>query len=396
MRSTFIKKLDLYLGKLLCSILTFWRKTAERDYVLMPKSILFIKLIEQGATVLAYSAIKEAVNQVGREHVYFVLFKENRPVLDFMNLIPNENIYELRNDSFGNFLHDFISFLLAIRKKKVEAAIDMEFFSRSSAIMAYLSGAKYRVGLHRFNAEQPYRGDLLTHRLNYNPFLHISKYYLLLVKVLGESPFGGPELKHLSSQNLQISTPNFHAREEAIQNMKAKIGEKQLAKKLVILNPNASDMLTLRKWSQENFEELAQLLSKQKDVHLIFTGIAKEKHKVEEICASIKEEHYINLAGETSFEELMALYQLASVLVTNDSGPAHFASLVNCPTVVLFGPETPSLFSPIGENVEIVYKNLACSPCVNVYNHRFSPCKNNLCMQNIGVHEVLEKVKRFL
>ena len=42
--------------------------------------------------------------------------------------------------------------------------------------------------------------------------------------------------------------------------------------------------------------------------------------------------------------ELLTLYTLADVLVTNDSGPAHFASLTPVHTVVLFGPETPLLF----------------------------------------------------
>ncbi|MEO7135079.1 MAG: glycosyltransferase family 9 protein [Vicinamibacterales bacterium] len=42
--------------------------------------------------------------------------------------------------------------------------------------------------------------------------------------------------------------------------------------------------------------------------------------------------------------ELLTLYTLASVLVTNDSGPAHFASSTPGHTIVLFGPEPPLLF----------------------------------------------------
>jgi ADP-heptose:LPS heptosyltransferase len=94
--------------------------------------------------------------------------------------------------------------------------------------------------------------------------------------------------------------------------------------------------------------------------------------------------------------ELLTLYTLANVLVTNDSGPAHFASLTTVHTVVLFGPETPLLFGSVAPATTIIWKQLACSPCVSVFNHRLSPCDNNLCMQLITVDEVFAAVDRAL
>ena len=51
------------------------------------------------------------------------------------------------------------------------------------------------------------------------------------------------------------------------------------------------------------------------------------------------------LAGKTTLRQLLVLYTLAEVLVTNDSGPAHFATLTRIRVVMLFGPETPELFA---------------------------------------------------
>lgn len=65
------------------------------------------------------------------------------------------------------------------------------------------------------------------------------------------------------------------------------------------------------------------------------------------------------------------------------------------PSVVLFGPETPRLFGPLGA-AHVVYQDLACSPCVNVFNHRFSPRDNNVCMTSISVETVLGEVHRIL
>jgi len=90
------------------------------------------------------------------------------------------------------------------------------------------------------------------------------------------------------------------------------------------------------------------------------------------------------------------LYTMADVLVTNDSGPGHFASMTRIDTVVLFGPETPALYGPLGPNTHTIWAGLACSPCINPFNHRISPCTNNVCMQSISVPQVFGQVMELL
>jgi ADP-heptose:LPS heptosyltransferase len=82
-------------------------------------------------------------------------------------------------------------------------------------------------------------------------------------------------------------------------------------------------------------------------------------------------------------------------MVTNDSGPAHFAAASGLPTIVLFGPETPDLYRPLG-NSTAIYAGLACSPCVSASNHRKSACDNNVCMSAISVDEVFRAVDAVL
>ena len=71
---------------------------------------------------------------------------------------------------------------------KLDAAIDMEFFARGSAVIAFLSGARARVGFHTWYAAGPYRGDLFTHRLLYNPHLHTTTTFQVLVEALRRDP----------------------------------------------------------------------------------------------------------------------------------------------------------------------------------------------------------------
>ena len=65
-------------------------------------------------------------------------------------------------------------------------------------------------------------------------------------------------------------------------------------------------------------------------------------------------------------------------------------------TIVLFGPETPALYGPLGKNSHVLWSGLACSPCINPFNHRISPCVDNVCMQSISVADVLTKVRELL
>lgn len=90
----------------------------------------------------------------------------------------------------------------------------------------------------------------------------------------------------------------------------------------------------------------------------------------------------------------MLLYMRSELLVTNDSGPAHFASLTPIHVVTLFGPETPALFGARSANTTALWAGLACSPCVNAYNNRQSPCRDNLCMQAISVDQVFAVVAK--
>src|SRR5439155_25623900 len=102
----------------------------------------------------------------------------------------------------------------------------------------------------------------------------------------------------------------------------------------------------------------------------------------------------IQLAGRTTLRQLLVLYTRSDILVTNDSGPAHFASMTPIRVVTLFGPEAPALFAARSANATGLWAGSAWSPGVNAYNNRQSVCRNNLCMQAITVDDVFKEVTR--
>lgn len=399
-----MRQIDKWIGVPLCFGLNLVRllwngispKPLAEQEPQTPKKILFIKLIEQGSTILAYDALQRAVQLVGRQNVYFYVFQENKLPLEILNLIPDENIFSVRVKSLPSFVQDILVSLWRVRQNKIDTLIDLEFFARGSAILAYLTGIPRRVGLYRFTADAPYRGDLMTHRVQYNPYIHTSVYFRSLVEAALQSPTELPLLK----TSLPAPTgplPKFQPKEDELLNLRKKLDNLDPRihhRRIVLFNANASDLLPLRKWPEDRYIELAKnLLERHSDIVILFTGAPSEKDSVEQIVRQISSDRVFNIAGLTTFRELFALYTLAEVLLTNDSGPGHFSSLTDVYAITLFGPETPLLYGALGENKISYSKQLACSPCVNVFNHRFSPCRNNLCMQLIRVEEVLSLIE---
>lgn len=401
MKKETIRGLDLIIGTVLCALLTLHRRLferpARREAASAPaEKIVFVKLIEQGATVLAYDAIRRASVRVGRQNVFFCVFAENRDILDVMDVIPVENVIVIQSGRLGLFLRDALRAVRQVRRMRIDAALDLEFLSRASAILTYLTGARQRVGLHRFNEEAPYRGDLMTHRVMYNPLVHTARAYSLLVDALDADPDDAPLVKipvGPRPQAAPLMTPSS-IETEHMQNLLGEIAGRRVESPIVILNPNCGDLLPLRRWPMERFVELGRrLLADFENVTVVVTGAPSERVASEAVCSAIESPRAISLAGRTTLREVLVLYSLADVLVTNDSGPGHFSSLTTVDAIVLFGPGAPSQFGPLGERSRVLWAGLACSPCANVYNHRFSTCTNNVCMQTIDVSQVYEQVR---
>lgn len=400
MRATTIRFLDYWLGVPACGLLTGLRKLGT---AFVPASaelstarrILFLKFIEQGATVLAQDAIRRATTAVGRDNVFFCVFESNRAILDLLDTVPADNILCIRDRRLSTFVIDFLRAARTVRRRGVNTVIDMEFFSRASAIFSFLTGAAIRVGLHRFTGELPYRGDLMTHRVQYLPHLHIAALYSVLVEAAFHDPTELPMLK-LPLTGIGAAPgapPPFTPTAAELEQMRARLDGGE-ASPIVVLNPNASDLLPLRKWDTARFVTLARRIhAAYPDALIVLTGAPSERQAADALCREIGLPRTLSVAGQTTLRELLTLYSIADVLVTNDSGPGHFASLTPVHAIVMFGPETPRLFGPLAPSTTVIWKELACSPCVSVFNHRLSPCRNNVCMQAIAVDEVFDAVR---
>ncbi|WP_062309146.1 glycosyltransferase family 9 protein [Polynucleobacter sinensis] len=363
-----------------------------------PEKLLFIELSEMGSAILVDPAMRNA--QARGAELFFLIFKSNRASLTLLNTVKPENIFTIDSSSLGGLIKDTLKFLVLARKHRIDTVIDLELFSRFTALLTGLCGARRRVGYHIFHGEGLWRGFMLTRKVHYNPHIHITKNFLSLIHAAFAKDIEVPFSKiHIADSEVRLEQAKIDP--VAVSKVRERIEKlatgagitfNQGKQRLILVNPNASDLLPQRRWAQQRFSELIQALNQRYPNDLILiTGSPAEFDYVEKVRVVANVKNALNFAGQVSFAELPPLYTLSDVMVTNDSGPGHFSAVTPLRTVVLFGPETPALYGSIGRSIAIT-ANLACSPCVSAANHRKTPCHDNVCMQAITVAQVLEKM----
>jgi ADP-heptose:LPS heptosyltransferase len=393
-----MRRIDRLAGVPLCALVTtllnvwWWLRPIPQRPV---QRILFIELSEMGSTILADPAMRKARARLNAE-LYFVIFAQNAESLYLAGTISRANVFCIRTTSLWHLAVDTFHFLMWTRRNSIDTVVDLELFSRFTALLTGLSGANRGVGFYRFHNEGLYRGEMLTHRVAYNPHIHIAKNFIALIDALLSATPTVPYSKTLIGDDeltIAVPPPSASARESVLTRIKALVPNLDLARfRIVLINPNASEMLPLRRWMPERFADLIRrILAASDDILVLITGAPSERPEAERLVAQCGSDRCVSFAGLSALGDLPALYALAAVMVTNDSGPAHFAAAGGLPTIVLFGPETPNLYRPLG-NSKAIYAGLACSPCVSASNHRKSACDDNVCMRAISVDQVLTAV----
>jgi hypothetical protein len=126
---------DRYIGVPLCAIATplvrLWHIAFARTPGSAPR-VLFIELSEMGSTILAAPAMQKARERLGAE-LFFVIFRNNVASLELLGMIPQDNVFTIRDASLFHLIWDTVAFLFWARRKGIDTVIDLELFSRYTA-----------------------------------------------------------------------------------------------------------------------------------------------------------------------------------------------------------------------------------------------------------------------
>jgi heptosyltransferase-2 len=245
--------------------------------------------------------------------------------------------------------------------------------SFSSALLFYLAKISERWGYKRDG-----RSIFLTRSIAVpKNTLHQAQYYLELLTGLG--------LK------ADVNELNFPLREDekkiALEYLRTQ--NVDLANPLVILHPGAA-YGPAKRWPAQNYARLADLIQEKAKATILIIGSLAEAKTAEDLSSAMTGEA-VNLTGQTSLRLLAGLISLASLFISNDSGPMHLANALRIPVVALFGPSDPRRTRPFQPPSTVIKKDVPCWPC------RYRVCPfDHRCMMNIAPEEVYTAGVKYL
>jgi ADP-heptose:LPS heptosyltransferase len=348
--------------------------------------ILVIKFLGMGSILLATPLLKRLAMAYPDARITFLTLESNAELVRRLDWV--DDIVVVPRGRLLKLLLSVPGLLLNLRRQRFDLALDLEFYSRLSNLVSWGSRARRRVG---FFVRARWRGSLLTESVYFNSRLPYADAVLALLRPLGlDTP-----------EHPRPLAPHFDVDQEvAALGRLVTLGIPQEGT-LVVVNVNASDLCVERRWPGDRFARLVERFSTEVSPvdRFVFIGAPSERSTVKAVLDQVATDilpSCLDLAGRTSLMELTVLLKRCALLITNDSGPLHLADSLGVPTISFFGPETPDLYGPQGDNHLVFYERHWCSPCLSVYNAKIAMCHGqNECMRRIDLEQVISSAAVF-
>ncbi len=290
------------------------------------------------------------------------------------NLFPNSHItLAIRTGTEGLFADaDFLNDLLIHEGTGLRSAVQQvrQWWKRNfdlavlfpnsfeSALVASLARVPMRIG---YATEG--RRSLLTHPLRlpeWRASKHEVFYYLKIVAEL--EWLLNQEQSFLDTQpdgSLEVSPERKFAARSFLRKEGISLS---LENKLVALCPGSINSRAKR-WPAERYASLADQLMDQVGAQVLLIGSPAEMEVTQAVTRQMRHQPFV-LTGKTDLAKLVGILSLVDLLVTNDTGPAHIASALGRPTLVIFGPTNPLTTRPFSPFGEIMREPPDCAPCM--------------------------------
>jgi ADP-heptose:LPS heptosyltransferase len=373
--------IDRIVGSLIVGVLVRTSRPRREDSAgsITPDHIVVLKLLGLGSIVQATPLVAALKKRYGDADFTFITRNGNDGLTSRIGLIGHT--FTIDDSSLIAVVRTLWRTLRRVRRMSNVCFINLEAYSNVGVVMTLLSGARWTAGFFRnpsdFKLDRAF--DVLVY---FNPGAPISQVYLQVGRAMGCAELA-PSLAHLTTNE-----SDHHEVDVLLRHAGALDGP------VIVVNPNSSELRLERRWPSERFARvISDLLKALPTSRVMLIGAPHERAYTESLRDGVDEEarsRVHNTAGELSLGGLIRLIERSKLLITNDSGPMHFAFSVGTPTVSLFGPVEPGHYAFPGDDSRhaILYQRVYCSPCVHHFD--VAPCRgDNVCMKRIGHDDVL-------
>ncbi|CUS98377.1 glycosyltransferase family 9 protein [Candidatus Kryptobacter tengchongensis] len=319
--------------------------------------ILVVKLRAIGDVLLSTAVLKNLRYNFPNAKIDFLTEPPAKEIVDGNPFIDELIIFEREKNNLIKFWE--------LRKRKYDLVIDL-FCNPRSALLTFITGAKYRVGY-------AFRGRSYAYNVKLKPrkeVHHNVEFNLDALRAIG----------------LEIIDKEIYIQlnEEAEKFAEKFWKENNLNGKMVIaLNPSGT--WETKRWGIEKFAKLGDIIAKNFNAKiLILWGNQKELEDAQKIFSIMEEKPLI--PPKTNLKQLASILKRCSFTISNDSGPMHISTAVGTPTLGIYGPTNPYAQGPYGEKHLWVRKeDLECIAC------NLTKCPiGNICMKDLTVETVFE------
>jgi heptosyltransferase I len=306
-----------------------------------PQRFLIVRLSSIGDIVHALPAVAALGEEFPRAEIHWVvesryaLLLEGNPYLH--RVVKLDTLGWRRRLTTGATLRDIGRGLRALRASRYEAAIDFQGLWKS-AVVAWLSRARERIGFAKRWLREPSAAVLYTQRISPHERKHVIEMDLELVEQLGAH-----------APRWQFPLPRTAADDTYVETQLAALG----AKDFIIINPGGG--WRSKCWPPENYAELMQRLEGILPEQILLTGSPGEEDLIAAILqgAGSRRARYL----PTTLVQFIALARRARLFIGGDTGPLHLAAAVGTPIVGIFGPTDAARNGPFAAD-DIALSNL--------------------------------------
>lgn len=210
--------------------------------------------------------------------------------------------------------------------------------STTSNLLAYISGARIRIGPKSLNGIENPTSFLFNYQVvldwENEPKKHQTERNLDIVRAFG-----------IETDDLSYVIPTFDEDKKFARDF-LKEGEK--FDFIIGYHPGAGKVKN--RWSAKNFAKLAIKLAEQFNALTLITAGPMDDEPVKEMIEQIDEKLKYLVLKNQKISRVVAVIESIDLFITNDTGTMHIAGATKTPVISLFGPTEPYQWSPINEN----------------------------------------------
>lgn len=386
-RKAWVRAIDRYAGILLIRLLTPLSHLT-RNHPPQASSnarVLFIKFAGMGDAILLKPVVDFLKQLCPDNQLHFLTSPAILEVVQYLRLQHSGGIFVFDPASCFRQPIKVVALINSLREQHFDIVVDFEQWMRTSALLAFATGARHRIG---FKTPGQHRDALYTHVIPYS----FTEHTLLSFARLA-STFTGTDI----SAHMLRCFPGCIKSDSSIlaivHRKLASSGWHSDGHPLVIIHPGCGRGGEPRVWLPDRYAELVRRLTDM-GVTVVLTGGDDDRALTERIKSNLDSTPVIDLVGKLSFSELVAVVSLADLVICPNTGIMHLAAAVGTPVIALHGPTNPVQWHPIGNGHHIIQSSLPCVPCLKLgYDYR---CRDYPCMSAIAFDTVWEVVKALL